>query len=122
MEMITENVSAQALASAPRTSFVSSEGRLCDPPSLVQKHLVEDAAQTPFWQDISPVSNPKHELETLRAAWQEMAQILANRPVTEIPEVFEMPPAPRVRVRGRVRRVYQAPFVFVDDLADQADE
>lgn len=119
MEMMTENVSAQALASAPRTSFVSSEGRLCDPPSLVQKHLVEDAAQTPFWQDISPVSNPKHELETLRAAWREMTEILANRPAAEVPEVFEMPTVPTRRVWAHVRHVGPAPFVFVDELAEQ---
>ena len=103
--------------SAVRTSSLSSEGGLCEPPALVQKHL-SDKPQNPFWLDPSPVSNPSHELETLRDAWRKMAELLANRPSVEVPEVFEMPAAPTVRVRGRVRNVGPAPFVFVDELED----
>jgi len=35
--------------------------------------------------------------------------------VEEVPEVFEMPPAPTRRVLGRVRHVGPAPFTFVDE-------
>ena len=123
MEPTQENVLTQRSRSVVRTSFVSLEGTLCDPPSLVQKHLIEGILQednnlTPFWLSSTPVSNLDHQLETLRTAWQDMARLLANRYVAEVPEMFEMPPVPTVRVRGRVRHVYQAPFVFVDDLAD----
>lgn len=116
------NVSTQPPTSAVRTSSLfsdalSSEGSLCEPPALVQKHLA-GKPQNPFWLDPSPVSNPSHELETLRDAWREMAELLANRPSVEVPEVFEMPAAPTVRVRGRVCNVGSVPFVFVDELED----
>jgi len=123
---VQEVVPAQKPRLTVRASFVSpvsSEGGLCDPPAIVQKQFAETSMSSePFWLAPSPVSDPTHQIEALRAAWREMTEILANRPVAEVPEVFAMPPAPTVRVRGRVRRVYQAPFVFVDDLADQADE
>ena len=117
------NVLAQRSRSVVRTSFVSSEGTLCDPPLLVQKHLgesdsQEDSSQTRFWLSSSPVSHLDTQLETLRTAWMDMTRLLAQRHVDEVPEMFEMPPVPTVRVRGRVRQVYQAPFVFVDDFTD----
>lgn len=127
MESIQGNVLAQRSRSVVRTSFVSSEGTLCDPPLLVQKHLGESDSQeangqTRFWLSSSPVSNLDPQLETLRMAWLDMTRLLAQRHVVEVPEMFEMPPVPTVRVRGRVRQVYQAPFVFVDDLADDPVE
>lgn len=39
----------------------------------------------------------------------------------ETPELFQMPPAPMRRVLGRVHKVGPAPFVFVDDFADQSE-
>ena len=44
------------------------------------------------------------------------------RPASEVPEVFEMPSVPTVRVWGKVRHVGPAPFVFVDELADEFAE
>ena len=123
MEPIQGNVLAQHSRSVVRTSFVSSEGTLCDPPLLVQKHIGEigiqgDSSQTLFWLSSSPVSHLDPQLETLRTAWLDMTRLLAQRHTAEVPETFEMPPVPTVRVRGRVRQVYQAPFVFVDDFTD----
>lgn len=115
------NVSTQLSTFAVRTSSLSSEGGLCEPPPLVQRHLV-DKPQSPFWLDSSPVSNPNHEMETLRDAWREMAELLANRPVVEVPEVFEMPAVTTRRVWAKVRYVGPAPFVFVDELADDATD
>lgn len=97
-----------------------SEGSLVAPPRLVQQHWQESGmGREDFWQAASPASNPAHELETLRAAWQELAPIMAHRPLVELSEVFEMPPAMTVRVQARVRHVGPAPFVFVDELADE---
>lgn len=111
------NVFTETPASAVRTSSLSSEGDFCEPPPLVQRHLA-DKSQNPFWLDSSPVSNPDHELETLRHAWREMAELLANRPAVEVPEVFEMPAVATRRVWATVRHIGPAPFVFVDELAD----
>lgn len=127
MEPTQGNVLAQRSRSVVRTSFVSSEGTLCDPPLLVQKHLgesdnQEDNGQTRFWRSSSPVSNLDPQLETLRMAWLDMTRLLAHQHVAEVPEMFEMPPVPTVRVRGRVRQVYQVPFVFVDDFTDNPAE
>lgn len=96
-----------------------SEGRLVAAPLLVQKYLDEDA-QGPqgFWAVPSPVSDPSHELETLRTAWRELAEIIENSRTPEVPEVFQMPPVPTNRVHARVRHVGPAPFVFVDELAE----
>jgi|GEM_PF-4657450 len=115
------NVSTQPPTSAVRTSSLSSEGGLCEPPALVQKHLA-DKPQSQFWLDSSPVSNPNHELETLRDAWREMAELLANRPSVEVSEVFEMPAVATKRVWAKVRHMGPAPFVFVDELADDATD
>jgi len=57
-------------------------------------------------------------LETLRTAWRELAEIIENTHIPEVPEVFQMPPVPTKRVRARVRHVGQAPFVFVDELTE----
>lgn len=127
MEPIQGNVLGQRPRSAVRTSFVLPEGMLCDPPLLVQKHLgesngQEDSSQTPFWLSSSPVSNLNPQLETLRTAWLDMTRLLANRPVVEVPEVFEMPAVATRRVWAKVRYVGPAPFVFVDELADDATD
>lgn len=126
MEPIQGNVLGQRPRSAVRTSSVLPEGMLCDPPLLVQRHLGEsndqEGNQTPFWLSSSPVSNLDPQLETLRMAWLDMTRLLAHRHVAKVPETFEMPPVPMVRVRGRVRQVYQAPFVFVDDFMDNMAE
>lgn len=105
---------------ASSVSSVSSEGRLCAPPAIVQKQFAEASMYSePFWLAPSPVSDQTHQIEALRAAWREMTEILANRPPAEVPEVFEMPTVPTRRVWAHVRHVGPAPFVFVDELAEQ---
>ncbi len=47
--------------------------------------------------------------------------LIRDDPATEVPEVFQMPPAPTRRILGRVHKVGPAPFVFVDDFADQSE-
>ena len=95
------------------------EGRLVAPPALVRQHRGEDAeTQQAFWEVPSPASDPSHELETLRTAWRELSEIIANIRLPEVPETFQMPPAPTTRIRARVRHVGPAPFVFVDELAE----
>lgn len=46
----------------------------------------------------------------------------AEAETTEIPEIFEMPSVPTVRVWAKVRHVGPAPFVFVDELADDTTD
>lgn len=123
MNAIDRNVSAETHKFTTRTSSASpaNEGSLVAPPRLVQEHWRENNEREEFWRASSPVSDPKHELETLRTAWREMAELLANRALVETPEVFEMPPAMTRRVRACVRNIGLAPFVFVDEYADDGE-
>ncbi len=118
-----ENIPAEAGVPTARTAFVlalPSEGALCAPPLLVQQHWAEGhTASEQFWLASSPVSDPEHELSILRNNFRILAELLAERPAAQVPEVFEMPPAPTIRVRMRVHKIGPAPFVFVDDLADE---
>ncbi len=47
--------------------------------------------------------------------------VAQDEAAAEVPEVFEMPPVPTRRVFGRVHKTGPAPFVFVDDFADQSE-
>lgn len=97
----------------------SPEGRLVAAPAIIQGYLDEGVLQSQaLWAALSPTSDPSHELGTFRTSWRELVEIIANSSLREVPEVFEMPPVPTVRVRARVRHVGAAPFVFVDELSE----
>jgi len=116
MDTTTDTRTPPALTFSGRPS---SEGRLVAPPPLVQKCWDEDAqGSQALWATLSPASDPSHELGVFHTAWHELAEIIANSRPPEVPEVFQMPPVPTKRVHARVRHVGQAPFVFVDELAE----
>lgn len=96
------------------------EGRLAPPPAIVQEARDAFASNSePFWETSIPVSGESET--TLRASWHELIEILASHLMPEVPEVFEMPPVPKTRVRMRVRNIGPAPFVFIDDAADRGE-
>jgi hypothetical protein len=115
--ILTGHGSSSARSASPRRP---AEGPLVLPPRIVR-----DCNETlPGWgmsQGASPVSDPSHELSQFRQSWLELQEILATHFVSEVPEVFEMPPAPGMRVRAHVRHVGPAPFTFIDETADSSN-
>ncbi len=125
----TEDVMTQGVVhvrqsfSARHTFSVLDEGTLCAPPAILQRSgysSLAEMSEAQRWPIASDSADLKLALAAFGDAVSEMKRVLANRRVVEVPEVLETPAVPTRRVLAKVRHRGPAPFVFVDDLADNS--